>query len=70
MLTAALGLPQVGSLRELGRRTHMLNSMTSNASIASQPAVREIEMSLLGGVSDAIPEEWFTASGHVRIDDE
>jgi hypothetical protein len=70
MLTAALGLPQVGSVRELGRRTRMLNSMTSHGSIASQVAGQEIEMALLGGVGNAIPEEWLTASGQVGMDDE
>ena len=70
MITETLGLPQVGSVRELGRRTRMLNSMTSNGSIASQVAGQEIEMALLGGVRDAIPEEWLTASGQVGMDDE
>ena len=72
MTREALAAPVVGSVRELGRRTRMLNSMTSNASIAFQPAVREIEieMALLGGVRDAIPEELLTASGEVGMNDE
>jgi hypothetical protein len=70
MTTAALGLPRGGSVRELGRRTRMLNSMTSHGSIASQVAGQEIEMALLSGVGNAIPEEWLTASGQVGMDDE
>ncbi len=70
MLTVALDLRKRGSVRELGRRTRMLNSMTSHGSMASQVAGQEIEMALLGGVSDAIPEEWLTASGQVGMDDE